>query len=92
MIIRILGEGQYLLDDKQVEAINEIDNKIARDLKSGNQGDFSRDISELISSVKRLAKPLDPAEIRPSDIIVPPSDLTFEEAKLVFRGEGLIKG
>jgi len=75
MIIRILGEGQYLLDDKLVEGINEIDNKIVRDLKSGNQGDFSRDISELIASVKSMAKPLDPTEIllRTSSFLPPTS-------------------
>ena len=92
MIIRILGEGQFLLDEKLLGKINDIDNKIVRDITSGNQGDYSRDLAEMIKSVKSLAKPLNPTEIRPSDIIIPPSDLTFEEAKMVFRGEGLIKG
>jgi len=92
MIIRILGEGQYLLDDALLSRVNEIDNRIVRDITSGSQGDFSRDLADLIKSVKSLAKPLDPAEILPSDIIIPPPDISFEEAKRVFRGEGLIKG
>ncbi|OYV08612.1 MAG: hypothetical protein CG443_178 [Methanosaeta sp. ASP1-1] len=54
MIIRILGIGQFRLDDQHID--------------------------------------IDPAEIFPSDIIVPPADMTLEEAKKVFSGDGLIKG
>jgi hypothetical protein len=46
----------------------------------------------LISPVKELAEPLAPVELLPSDIIIPPSDLSFEEARKVFCDEGLIKG
>jgi len=40
MIIRILGEGQYLLEDALLSRVNEIDNRIVRDITSGSQGDF----------------------------------------------------
>ena len=46
----------------------------------------------MISTIKELAEPVDPVEILPSDIIIPPSDLSFEEARKVFCDEGLIKG
>ena len=57
----------------------------------------------MISTVKELAEPLDPVEIiseepldpveiLPSDIIIPQSDMSFEEARQVFCDEGLIKG
>jgi hypothetical protein len=92
MIIRILGEGQFRLDDSFLEQVNRIDNKIVDHVSHGNKIEYSKDLANLIATVKELAKPLDPVEILPSDIIIPQSDMSFEEARQVFCGEGLIKG
>lgn len=92
MIIRILGEGQFRLDEDLLDRVNRIDNQIVAHVSQGNKVEFAKDLANLISTVKELAQPLDPAEILPSDIIIPPSDLSFEEARKVFCDEGLIKG
>jgi hypothetical protein len=47
-------------------------------------------LSEMISRVKREATPLDPEEIVESNVIIPPEDLSLEEAKKIFTGEGII--
>ena len=92
MIIRILGEGQFQLDEKLLDRVNKIDNQIVKHVTSGNKVEFAKDLANLISTVKELAEPLDPVEILPSDIIIPQSDMSFEEARQVFCGEGLVKG
>lgn len=92
MIIRILGEGQFLLDDALLEKLNAIDNQIVDHVSKGDKAGFASDLEGLIAAVKDHGKPLDPAEIRPSDLIIPGSDMSIEEAKSVFSGEGLIKG
>jgi hypothetical protein len=92
MIIRILGDGQFRLDDNLLDRVNKIDNKIVSHVSQGNRKEYAEDLANLISTVKELAEPLDPVEIIPSDIIIPPSDLSFEEARQVFCREGLIKG
>jgi hypothetical protein len=92
MIIRILGEGQFLLDDGLLDKVNAIDNQIVDHVSKEDKAGFARDLKKLISAVKELGRPLDPAEILPSDVIIPNSDMTIEEAALVFSGEGLIKG
>ena len=92
MIIRILGEGQFRLDDNLVNKVNKIDNQIVDHVQKGNKAEFLRDLASLISTVKELGEPLDPIEIIPSDIIIPPGDLSLEEARKVFCDEGLIKG
>ena len=84
MIIRILGEGQFRLDDSQVGKVNKIDNQIVDHVQKGNKAEFLRDLARLISTVKELGEPLDPVEIMPSDIIIPPRDLSLEEARKVF--------
>ncbi len=92
MIIRILGEGQFRLEDSQIGKVNKIDNQIVDHVQKGNKAEFLRDLASLISTVKELGEPLDPIEIIPSDIIIPPGDLSLEEARKVFCDEGLIKG
>ncbi|HPS91450.1 MAG TPA: hypothetical protein PKV33_04785 [Methanothrix sp.] len=92
MIIRILGEGQFRLDDSLVQKINKIDNQIVDHVSKGKKTEYVQDLANLISTIKELAEPVDPVEILPSDIIIPPSDLSFEEARKVFCDEGLIKG
>ena len=92
MIIRILGDGQFRLDDNLVDRIDKIDNKIVNHVSMGNKVEYARDLANLISTIRELAEPIDPVEILPSDIIIPPSDLSFEEARKVFCDEGLIKG
>lgn len=91
MIIRILGEGQFRLDDKHLNDLNKIDNRIVDHVNKGDQTAFRKDLDELISTVKDIGEPLDPVEIVQSDLIFPPEDLSFEEAKRVFSGDGIIK-
>ena len=91
MIVRILGTGQFMMDDKLISKLNKIDNKIVGHVSKGDQGGFRKDIAEFISTIKKESEPLDPAEVIKSDIIVPPEDLSFEEAKRIFCGEGIIK-
>ncbi len=92
MIVRILGEGQFRLDDDQVNKVNKIDNQIVDHVQKGNKVEFLQDLANLISTIKGLGEPVDPVEIIPSDIIIPPGDLSLEEARKVFCGDGLIKG
>lgn len=91
MIVRILGEGQFEVEGSLADRLNAIDNKIVEHVNKGNQKEFKKDLARLISAIKEKGEPIDPVDIVPSDIIVPPEDLTLEEARKVFRGEGLIE-
>ena len=91
MIIRILGEGQFRLDDKLLDNLNKIDNSIVDHVNKGDKAAFQKDLDKLISTVKEQGDPLDPVDIVQSDLIFPPEDLYFEEAKRVFSGTGIIK-
>ncbi|OPY51244.1 MAG: hypothetical protein A4E48_01609 [Methanosaeta sp. PtaU1.Bin060] len=91
MIIRIMGEGQYNVDDGVVEALNAIDNRIVNHVSKGEEEKFREDLDRLISTVKSNGKQVETKEIMKSDIIIPPQDLTLEEAKGIFKADGLIK-
>jgi hypothetical protein len=63
MIIRILGEGQFRLDDKHLEDLNKIDNRIVDHVNKGDQIAFRKDLDKLISMAKDLGEPLDTVDI-----------------------------
>ena len=91
MIVRIMGQGQYKIDRSLVERLNSIDNHMVDHITKGDKDGFRRDLAKLISVVKEKGETLDPVDIVQSDIIVPPEDLTLEEAEKIFSGYGLIK-
>jgi PspA-Associated protein len=90
MIVRILGENQYVLDSKYLDKLNELDNCMVDHLGSDDVDEFRSCLHEMIHTIREKGTPLDPAEIRPSDLIVPSPDITPEEARQLFTEEGII--
>jgi hypothetical protein len=92
VIVRIATEGQYRLDDEHAQRLNELDNAIVDAVEAGNEGTFRQLFDEMLEIVRSNGTPLDGDDLDASDVIVPPSDLTMEEAAEEFSGEGLIPG
>ncbi|NPV62985.1 MAG: hypothetical protein HPY61_10230 [Methanotrichaceae archaeon] len=91
MIIRIMGEGQYRIDSCFLDQLNVIDNRIVEHVSKGDQKAYRDDLMSLISTIKENGKPINPEDIVSSNLIVPPQDLTFDEAQKIFSGHGLIE-
>ena len=89
VIVRIATEDQYRLPDEVAERLNELDNAAVAAVEAGDEPRFNavRRDARLVRT--RRAK-LDEDELVGSDIILPPPDLTFEEAGGEFTGDGLI--
>ena len=90
MIVRLMGEAQYRVDDSHATLLNELDQQAAEALERGEEEDLRRLIRELGDAVRDNGERLDDADLTPSDAIVPPDDLSLEEARELFEGEGLI--
>jgi hypothetical protein len=91
-IVRIMGQGQFMIDNKILKKLNQIDNSIVQ-LVSNDRTDnteFKKRLTELTDIVEKNSKQLDPKEIVQSDIILPSTDLSIEEAKRLFQGEGVV--
>jgi hypothetical protein len=91
-IVRIMGQGQFTVDNDTLKKLNQIDDSIV-DLVSNHRSDpseFRKRLEELTDIVEKKGKPLDPKEIIQSDIILPTPDLSIDEAKKLFEGEGVI--
>jgi hypothetical protein len=90
MIVRISGEGQYRLPDEDEARLNELDNRAVSAVEQGDETGFRELWSQMLELVSRDGNALDDEELVVSDVILPPRDITFQEAKGEFTGEGLI--
>jgi len=90
MIIRIQGEGQYRVTSALLDDLNEIDNRLVILAAEGDESGFRRVLNELLDRVRDQGAALPVEELHPSDVILPPPDLEFAEAKTIFVAEGLI--
>ena len=77
---------------KILRKLNDLDNSIVElvSQERSDDGEFRRKLAELSEMVVRNSKPLDPKAIIQSDIILPSTDLSIDEAKRLFKGEGVI--
>jgi hypothetical protein len=90
MIVRISGEGQYQLPDDDAAQLNELESTVISKVDAGREDGFDDAYRTLLDYVRNHGRPIADDEIETSELILPPADLTFEEAGREFTGEGLI--
>lgn len=90
MIVRISGEGQWRLADAVRERVNELDNAAVAAVDAGDEAGFHASFDSLLAMIRADGERLPDDDLHPSDVILPPADLTFAEAGADFTGDGLI--
>lgn len=90
MIVRISGEGQFKLPDEDRDRLNGLDNDAVAAVEAGDEPRFRELWEQMLSLVASDGQSLDGDELVESDVILPPRDISFEEAQEEFTGEGLI--
>ena len=90
MIVRISGEGQFKLPDGDADRLNELDNSAVAAVEEGNEEKFQSLFEEMLALVESDGEAVADDELVESDVILPPRDVSFEEAAGEFTGEGLI--
>ena len=90
MIVRLMGEGQFRIDDALIERLNSLDDQALEALERDDEAELDRYLDEMAELVRSGGNPLPAEEVSPSDIVIPPSDLTLEETRELFSGDGLI--
>jgi hypothetical protein len=90
MIVRISGEGQFRLPDEDADRLNELDNRAVSAVEQDDKDEFYELWSEMLELVARDGNALNDDELVESDVILPPRDIAFEEARGEFTGDGLI--
>jgi hypothetical protein len=90
VIVRIMGEGQYRVDDDTARKLNDLDDQVASAVESGGDDDVRSLLQQLAQTVRDGGERLDDADLSTSDAIVPPEDLSRDELRELLEGEGLI--
>lgn len=90
MIVRIAGEGQYTLPNEDADRLNQLDNDAVAAVEAEDRAKFAELWSQMLELVKTDGTEVDGEDLDASDVILPPRDITFEEAQAEFTGEGLI--
>lgn len=92
MIVRIATEGQYEIADEIAERLNALDNEAVAAAEAGKEARFDELFAQMIALIREQGRPLPADELHGSDVIVPPPDTSYDEARHEFTGDGLIPG
>lgn len=90
MIVRLMGEGQYRLDDDVREQLNELDDRAVAALEAGEEPTLDGVLDDMWELVRGRGEQLPDDDLSPSDLVIPPSDLTLEETRRLFSEDGLV--
>lgn len=92
MIVRIMGEGQFEVDETAIAALNQIDAELEVDIRTSKMDCVPGHILRMAELVRRSGKPLAPDVFEPSDAVLPPPDSSLPELQELLGAEGLIPG
>jgi hypothetical protein len=90
VIVRIANEGQFKLPDDDAARLNELDNEAVAAAEAKDETKFNDLWQQMLSLVESDGEEVPADELVSSDVILPPRDISFEEACAEFTGEGLI--
>ena len=90
MIVRLMGEGQFRVEDALASQLDGLDEQALAALERGDEAELDRCLDAMWRMVKAQGSPLPHEEIASSDVIIPPSDLTLQETRLLFSEHGLV--
>jgi hypothetical protein len=90
VIVRLLGEGQYKVDDSLLVRLNELDDEVEKAVAAGDEDALWTGLQALADAVRENGVKLADDDLSPSDAVIPPEDLSLEEAQELMQDEGFI--
>jgi hypothetical protein len=91
MIVRILGEGQFRVDDDTAAKLTALDKDLDAAVRDQQEAAFGAALRGAIALVKAVGEPLAADEFATADYILPFSDATVDEVKKLLA-DGTIPG
>jgi hypothetical protein len=92
VIVRILGEGQFRVDETAAIELNHLDTALETAVEHGDEPAFQTALTDLLTEVRAQGSPLPPDTLEPSDLILPHQDSSMDEVRKLLTDEGLIPG
>ncbi len=92
MIVRILGEGQFKVDDAATTGLNQLDSELETAVDRNDEAAFAAALDGLLAQVRAQGSPLPPDTLEPSDLILPHQGSSMDEVRKLLTDDGLIPG
>jgi hypothetical protein len=87
VIVRILGEGQYDVDEQYRAHLEELDANLDAAFAARNGDEFDRALATLLDEVRRVGAPLDASTITTSELALPAPGSHLEEVRELLDSE-----
>ncbi len=91
MIVRILGEGQFRLDDDSAAKLTVLDKDVDAAVHAGDEAVFTMALGAAVRLVREAGAPVPDDEFVTADYILPFSDATIDEVRKLLT-DGTIHG
>jgi len=92
VIIRILGEGQFDVDDDRIGALNELDDRLGVAVEADDAETFRSTLRDLLDTVRQSGARVPARDLVTSDLVLPDADTSLAEVRALLGDEGLIPG
>jgi hypothetical protein len=92
VIVRILGEGQFKVEDAATAELNQLDADLEAAVENGDEPAFTAALAGLLAKIRATGTPLPPDILEPSELILPHEDSSMDEVRKLLTDEGLIPG
>jgi hypothetical protein len=90
VIVRLMGEGQFRTPDDLATKLNELDNEAVDAVQASDEKRLRELLGRMAQLVRDGGEALPVEDLSASDLILPPPDLSLDEARELFSGDGLI--
>lgn len=92
MIIRILGEGQWTVEEDQLDDLQTSDAKVEAALGNDDQDELSEALGGLIDHIKEVGAPVPDDILADSDLIIPDAGSTLADVQQYLDEIGSTEG
>ncbi len=89
MIVRISSEGQYKLSSTMLDEVNELDNALVERIAECDEAEFRERLDAIFDLIRAAGEQVPTEELVESHVILPHPDITLDEAREFFTGDGL---
>jgi hypothetical protein len=90
VIVRVFTDGQYRIPEDAQERLHELDNEASAAADADDEDAFRVALDALVDHIHATGERLADDSLEPSDLMLPPRDITIAEARKDFNAEGLI--
>jgi hypothetical protein len=90
VIVRIMGEGQFRVEESATSELSALDAALEKAVNEGDEAAFQPALTALLDRVRALGTPLAADVLEPSDLIVPHAEADLTEVRSMLAEEGHI--